>query len=64
MLKSKAKEFIIVSIKVLAEILVMLFIIAFAVVPCAIIQTPYFIIPWVIFIMSLYVTIWYMVFNP
>lgn len=57
-IKSKVKEFIIVFGEALGEILIMSFIVSFAVIPCLIIKQPYFIILWITFISSLYVAIW------
>ena len=59
-IKSKVKEFIIVFIKVLLSV----FLLAFAVVPCIIVQTVSFIILWMIFITSLCVTIWFVFLDP
>lgn len=50
------KEFVIVFGQVLVMTLLTIFSIAFFIVPC-IIETPYFVIPWIIFTISLYVTI-------
>ena len=63
-IKSKVKEFIIVFIKVLAETLLAVFLLAFGVVPCIIVQTGSFIILWIIFITLLYITIWFVFFDP
>lgn len=63
-IKSKAKEFLIVFGKVLFETLIVLFLLAFAIVPCIIAQTGYFIIPWITFTVSLYVTIWNVFLDP
>ena len=63
-IKNKAKEFLIVFGKVLIEMLIAVFLLAFAIVPCIIIQTGYFIIPWMIFVVSLYVAIWLVFLDP
>lgn len=56
-MKNKAKELIIVFIDALVCLLIQIFMIAFLFVPCLIIDTMYFIVPWVIFIATLYYAI-------
>lgn len=63
-IKSKAKEFLIVFGKVLFETLIAVFLLALAIVPCIILQTGYFIIPWIMFIISLYLTIFFVFIDP
>ena len=64
-LQNKLKQFISVFIKTLVIIFVVIFIVAFAVLPVIIIDnTPYFIIPWIIFITALYMSIIICLFNP
>lgn len=62
--KNKAKEFLIVFWQTLCTILTILFVVVFAIVPCIMIQTPYFIIPWIMFIISLYLTIFFIFIDP
>ena len=63
-LKNKAKEFLIVFGKILFEISIVVFLLALAFVPCIIVQTGYFIIPWMMFITSLYLAIWNVFLDP
>ena len=63
-LKNKLKQFISVFYKILVIILIIIFMAIFAVIPITIIDTPYFIIPWIIFIVALYTTISICLFTP
>lgn len=63
-LKNKAKEFIIIFGKSLVRTLIIVSVLAFAIVPCIIVQTVNFIILWMIFTISLYVTIWNVFLDP
>ena len=56
-LQNKLKQFISVFYKTLVVILVIIFMTLFAVMPITIIDTSYFIIPWISFIVALYITI-------
>ena len=63
-LKSKVKEFIIIFGKSLVRTLIIVLVLAFAIVPCIIVQTVNFIILWMIFTILLYVTIWNVFLDP
>lgn len=63
-LKNKLKQFISVFYKILVIIFVIILMAAFAVIPITITDTPYFIIPWIIFITALYSTICICLFTP
>lgn len=63
-IKSKAKEFIIIFGKSLVRTLIIVSVLAFVIVPCIIVQTVNFIILWMIFTILLYVTIWNVFLDP
>ena len=63
-LQNKLKQFIIIFGKILGVILVIIFMSVFAVVPCLITESHYFIISWIIFILALYITICICLFVP
>ena len=63
-LQNKLKQFIIIFGKILGVILVIIFMSVFAVVPCLITESHYFIISWIIFILALYTMICICLFVP
>lgn len=63
-LQNKLKQFIIIFGKILGTILVIILMSVFAVIPCTITESPYFIISWIIFIITLYTTICFCLFIP
>lgn len=63
-LQNKLKQFIIIFGKILGVILVIILMSVFAVVPCLITESHYFIISWIIFILALYTMICICLFVP
>ena len=63
-LQNKLKQFIIIFRKILGVILVIILMAVFAVVPCLMTESYYFIISWTIFILTLYTTICICLFVP
>ena len=61
-LQNKLKQFIIIFRKILGVILVIILMVVFAVVPCLMTESYYFIISWTIFILTLYTTIYVFVY--
>ena len=57
MLQNKLKQFIIIFGKTLGAILLIILMAVFAVIPCLMTESYYFIISWTIFILTLYTTI-------
>lgn len=63
-LQNKLKQFIIIFGKILGVILVIILMSVFAVVPCLMTESHYFIISWIIFILALYTMICICLFVP